>query len=125
MSGAPRRQAALMRFEDPTHFEDPMHFIVTCLDKADALPRRLAVIDAHRAYLAAHDHPVRTLVSGPLVGDDGETMKGSHFLLEAESRAAVEAWQADDPLRHADVWDTIIIEAFQKRVDDRAPEAAS
>lgn len=94
-----------------------MIFIVTCIDKSDALPRRLASIDAHRQYLASHTHPVKTLLSGPLVQDDGETMKGSHFLLEADDRSAIEAWQADDPLANADVWDTVIVEAFMKRVD--------
>ena len=98
-----------------------MIYIITCLDKADALPRRLASIDAHRHYLATHDHPVKALLSGPLVQEDGETMKGSHFLVEADSRAVIEAWQADDPLATADVWETVIIEAFLKRVDTLSP----
>jgi len=98
-----------------------MIYIITCIDKADALPRRLANIDAHRAYLANHTHPVKALLSGPLVQEDGETMKGSHFLVEAENRAVIEAWQAEDPLANADVWDTVIIEAFLKRVDNLSP----
>ncbi|MEM8823366.1 MAG: YciI family protein [Pseudomonadota bacterium] len=102
-----------------------MIYIITCLDKPDALPRRLQNIDAHRNYLATHTHPVKTLLSGPLVREDGETMKGSHFLVDAESRAAIEAWQADDPLANADVWDSVIIEAFLKRVDNLSPAEAT
>ncbi|GAB5467518.1 MAG: YciI family protein [Rhodospirillales bacterium] len=95
-----------------------MIFTILCLDKPDALPRRLAAIEAHRAYLLNHKHPVDALISGPLVQEsDGETMKGSFFLAEAPSRAAIEAWQADDPLASADVWESVIIEAFNKRVD--------
>jgi uncharacterized protein YciI len=94
-------------------------FVVLCLDKPDALPRRLVAIDAHRAYLADNPHPVRTLVSGPLVSDDGTgAMKGSFFMVEAPDRAAVRAWQADDPLASADVWGSVTVEAFHKRVDN-------
>ncbi len=83
-----------------------MHFVVHAIDKPDALPRRLAVIEAHRAYLATAParHGVTVLLSGPLLADDGETMQGSFFLLEAEDRAAIEALFADDPLGAADVW---------------------
>ena len=54
-----------------------MHFIVHCVDHDDALPTRLANYEAHKAYLA--QATVKTLVSGPLTADDGETMKGSCF----------------------------------------------
>ncbi|MEQ8651353.1 MAG: YciI family protein [Kiloniellales bacterium] len=66
-----------------------MYFTILCLDKPDALPRRLASIEAHRAYLAAHKHQVDALVSGPLTEEDGETMRGSFFPVEAASRAAI------------------------------------
>ncbi|MEL6463651.1 MAG: YciI family protein [Pseudomonadota bacterium] len=95
-----------------------MIYVITCIDKPDALPRRIANIDAHRSYLGSHTHPVDTLVSGPLVQEDGETMKGSFFMVEAASRDAVLAWQAEDPLANADVWETVSVEAFMKRVDN-------
>lgn len=83
-----------------------MQFIVHAIDKPDALPRRLAAIAAHRAFLdeAPARHGIRVLLSGPLVGDDGETMRGSFFLLDAPDRAAIEALFAEDPLGAADVW---------------------
>ncbi len=101
-----------------------MIYVITCIDKTDALPRRLASIDAHRDFLASHGHPVSTLVSGPLVSEDGETMKGSFFMVEAENRAAIEAWQAEDPLASADVWGGVIVEAFMKRVDNLSSRGA-
>ena len=60
-----------------------MLFAVHCLDHADALPRRLANYDAHKAYLAAGK--VATVISGPLVAADGATMIGSLFVFSADS----------------------------------------
>lgn len=93
------------------------HFIVHCLDAPDALPRRLEHYEAHKAYLSSA--PVRILVSGPLMSDDGETMIGSLFLIDANTKAAVEAFNAADPFRRAGVWAEIRIHRFLKRVDQR------
>ena len=94
-----------------------MLFVVHCLDKPDALPRRLAAYDAHKARLAKNEVP--SIVSGPLVAGDGETMIGSLMILEAEWRADVEAYVAADPFVAADVWASVSIEAFVMRVDNR------
>lgn len=93
------------------------HFIVHCLDAPDALPRRLEHYEAHKAYL--NTASVRILVSGPLMSDDGETMIGSLFLIEAETKAAVEAFNAADPFRRTGIWAEIRIHRFLKRVDQR------
>jgi len=90
-------------------------FVVHCLDKPDATPRRLAAIDAHRAYLEKQGH-VDIVISGPLQSDDGETMIGSFFMVEAPDRAAVERFQADDPLFGAGVWAQRNIQRFFRRV---------
>lgn len=83
-----------------------MQFVVYALDESDALPQRLSVIAAHRAYLdeAPARHGVEVLLSGPLVEDDGNSMRGSFFLLEAATREDVEAMFAEDPLQAAGVW---------------------
>lgn len=94
-----------------------MHFIITCLDKPGALATRLATMDAHKAYIATR--PIKVLLSGPLVADDGEQIIGSFFLVEAADRAAVEAFQANDPLYKAGIWSTTDVRAFIKRVDNR------
>lgn len=93
------------------------HFIVHCLDAADALPRRLEAYEAHKAYLSTA--PVSILVSGPLMSDDGETMIGSLFLIEADTKAAVEAFNDADPFHRAGIWAEIRIHRFLKRVDRR------
>lgn len=94
-----------------------MHFIIHCLDAADAGDKRQANYADHRAYLAAA--PVRIVVSGPLVADDGETMIGSCLLVEADSRAEVEDFNRGDPFNQQGVWETVSIHAFLKRVDNR------
>jgi uncharacterized protein YciI len=94
-----------------------MHFVVHALDKLDALPRREAVLAAHRAYLdqAPARHGVRVLLSGPLTSDDGTRMIGSFFLLDAPERKAIDALFAWDPMATADVWDHRHLQAVTLR----------
>ena len=55
-----------------------MLFVLHALDKPDALPRRLAAYDAHKAHLGDTGRfEVTILMSGPLTTDDGQTMIGS------------------------------------------------
>lgn len=94
-----------------------MLFIAHALDKADNHERRLAVLADHRAYLdqAPEEFAVRVLLSGPLTSDDGETMIGSFFLLEAEHRRSVEALFAGDPMTEANVWTSLSLHAVMLR----------
>ena len=94
-----------------------MFFAIHCLDKPDALPQRLAHHAAHRAYLAeGHAHLV---VAGPLLSDDGETMLGRLFLVEVSSRAAAEAFNAEDPFMKEGIWGQVTIRRFDKKTDNR------
>jgi uncharacterized protein YciI len=94
-----------------------MHFIIHCLDRAGALQTRLDHYDDHKAYLAST--PVKIVVSGPLLADDGETMIGSLFLIEADDRATVDGFHRADPFFRAGVWEKVEIHPFLKRLDDR------
>ncbi|MFB9264822.1 YciI family protein [Bradyrhizobium erythrophlei] len=94
-----------------------MHFIVHCIDREDALPLRQALYDDHKRYLASAR--VHTVISGPLLDDDGQTMKGSCFLLEADSKEDVVAFNRNDPFCTAGVWKQVSIHPFTKRVDNR------
>ncbi|MDQ0469902.1 YciI family protein [Labrys wisconsinensis] len=94
-----------------------MHYVIHALDKPGALPTRLANYDAHKAYLA--QAKVRTVISGPLVADDGETMIGSCFVVEADSKDEVLAFHDNDPFKAAGVWEHVHINPFLKRVDNR------
>ena len=71
----------------------------------------------HRDFIATN--PIKMVMSGPLTSDDGGEMIGSLFLVEAEDRAEVEAFQRADPLMQANLFETVEVRAFLKRVDNR------
>lgn len=75
------------------------------------------IYEAHKTYLAAAT--VKTLISGLLLADDEVTMIGSHFVLEANTLAEVEAFNRNDPFAKAGRWKSVSIRPFAKRVDDR------
>lgn len=94
-----------------------MLFVLHALDMPDGLPRRLAAYEAHKAFLTdTSAFGLKIIMSGPLTEDDGTTMKGSFFLIEAPSRTHVERFNAADPFKAADVWATVTITAFSRRV---------
>ena len=94
-----------------------MLFVVHALDKDGAINRRLEHYEAHKSYLGTAT--IKTLVSGPLLADDGKTMVGSLFIFEAECKADVIAFNRADPFAKAHVWKRVEIHPFHKRVDNR------
>jgi uncharacterized protein YciI len=93
-----------------------MLFAIHALDKPGALPTRLAHYDAHKSFLSdTSPYGVRIVMSGPLVADDGETMIGSLFIVEANSREAVERFNRADPFHAAGFWDRVTITGFLRR----------
>jgi uncharacterized protein YciI len=94
-----------------------MHYIVHCLDHEGAIEKRLANYDAHKAYLATG--VIKTVISGPLLAEDNETMIGSLFLFEADKKEDVVAFNNNDPFTKAGVWKVVNINPFGKRVDNR------
>jgi uncharacterized protein YciI len=94
-----------------------MLFAIHCLDHVDGLERRLANYDAHKAYLGSAE--IKTIISGPLVAGDGETMIGSLFVVEADAAGDVIAFNANDPFALANVWRDVSINPFLMRVDNR------
>ena len=100
-----------------------MLFAIHCLDRADALADRLAHHAEHRAYLA--EGHVHLVVAGPLVSDDGDMMIGSLFLVEAPSRDAAVAFNANDPFSRLGIWEKVVIKRFDKKTDNRSTSAAS
>lgn len=91
---------------------------VHCLDHPGALPKRIENYELHKAYLNAPG-PVRTIISGPLLGPDGVSMIGSLFVFEAETLEEVIAYNSADPFNAAGVWAKTSIHQFSLRVDNR------
>lgn len=94
-----------------------MHFVVHCLDHEGAVDKRLANYDAHKAYLSTGK--TKTVISGPLLADDNETMIGSLFVFEADTKEEIVEFNSADPFTKAGVWKTVNIHPFNKRVDNR------
>ncbi len=93
-----------------------MLFVVHALDRAGVLPKRLAQYDAHKAFLSdTGAFKVSIVMSGPLTADDGQTMVGSLFVVEAPDRGAVERFNAADPFQHAEIWERVTITGFIRR----------
>jgi uncharacterized protein YciI len=91
-----------------------MLFVIFCIDRPGAEDKRKQAIQRHVEYLATN--PIKVVMSGPLVSDDGARAIGSLFVVEAASRTEVEAFQRADPLYNAGVWGTVEVRAFNKRV---------
>jgi uncharacterized protein len=96
-----------------------MHWVVYALDHEHGEERRDRTYGAHRSYLAS-PLPVRIVMSGPLLAENGSTRIGSLFIVEASDRAAVLAFNAADPFQTQGVWRQVQIHPFDKRVDNRA-----
>ncbi|MEP9352300.1 YciI family protein [Xanthobacter sp. KR7-65] len=93
-----------------------MLFAIHAVDKTGALDTRLANYEAHKAFLSDTSAlGVAIVTSGPLVADDGTTMIGSLFLVEAPDRATAEAFNAADPFFKAGIWDRVTVTGFIRR----------
>jgi len=93
-----------------------MLFAIHAIDHITALPTRLATYDAHKAFLRDTSRfGLKIVMSGPLVDDDGATMIGSLFLIEAPGRAEVEAFNHADPFAAAGIWEKVTITGFLRR----------
>ena len=93
-----------------------MLFVIHALDRAGALPERLAHYEAHKAFLSdTGPFQVSIVMSGPLTADDGQTMIGSLFVIEAPDRETVERFNAADPFQRAGIWERVTITGFIRR----------
>lgn len=95
------------------------------LDRPDGAALRQRVRPEHKAYLAQVAD--RIAFAGPLLHDDGATMTGSLLAIDFDSRAAAEAWLADEPFTRAGLYASVAIHAFANLWPQRAgfPAAAT
>jgi uncharacterized protein YciI len=89
-----------------------MLFAITCLDKPNSLDLRLANRAAHLDY--AQGWRDKILLAGPLLADDGQTMIGSHFIVEAQDRAEIDRFLAGDPYGKAGLFQNVEAHPFRK-----------
>ena len=79
-----------------------MLYAFLLIDRPGAAELRAQHRPAHKAYLA--EMADRICVAGPLLADDGQTMTGSLFVIDFESREAANAWLRDEPFTRAGVY---------------------
>ncbi len=89
-------------------------FVLTCLDKPDALPTRAATREAHLAYLR-ETGAVR--LAGPFLNEQGEPV-GSMLIVEAEDLAGAREFGAGDPYVAAGLFQSVDVRPFRVTVGD-------
>ncbi len=89
-----------------------MQFALYCVDKQNSLDLRLATRERHLAYIG--NAPVKIVLAGPLLSEDGQTMRGSFFIVEADNAAAVAQFSANDPYRMAGLFERVDIHGFRQ-----------
>ena len=87
-----------------------MAYLLECRDKPDSATLRQETRQAHLAY--ARETPA-ILAAGPLRAEDESTMIGSFFILDFPDRAAVEAFNANDPYTQAGLFGSVRIQPFR------------
>ncbi len=93
-----------------------MLFVIHATDKKGNMATRAKFYRAHRIHLdQAEDHAVNVVTAGTLVADDGETPVGSVFVLDAKTRAAVDAFTRSDPYHVNQVWEQVQIHGYNKK----------
>jgi uncharacterized protein YciI len=93
-----------------------VHFVIHAVDRPDALATRAKFYRAHRIHLdQASQCGITVTTAGTLVAADGETPVGSLFILEAQSRAAIDAFTASDPYHVNNVWQAVEVHYYNKK----------
>ena len=85
-------------------------FVLTCIDKTDALEARMGARPAHLEYVDANLSLVK--LAGPFL-DEAGGMVGSMFILETQDQAAAESFAAQDPYALAGVFERTEVRAFK------------
>ena len=85
-------------------------YALMCFDKPDSLALRMANRENHLAYAREHMSMIRG--AGPLLDDAGD-MAGSMFLIEADDRATVQAFNAADPYTCAGLFERVEIKGWR------------
>ena len=81
-----------------------MHFVVISKDKPGMTEVRMRTRPAHLEYMVTTVAGARNIFGVPLGTDDGQTMIGTFYMVEAPDRAAAEAFAKGDPYARAGIF---------------------
>ena len=86
-------------------------FVLTCIDKPNALDLRMATREAHFAY-AGRMPAGFVRLGGPFLDENGD-MAGSLIIIDAADMAAAEAFSLADPYRKAGLFERVEIRPWK------------
>ena len=89
-----------------------MIWAITAVDKQNSTDLRMSLRPAHLDYLKSQDATI--VLAGATLTDDGETMTGSSFVIQADSRADAEAFSANDPFTKGGLFASVTISRMRK-----------
>ena len=95
-----------------------MLFAFHLIDRADAGDLRQRVRPEHKACLAQVAE--RIAFAGPLLADDGQTMRGSLLVIDFPNRAAALGWLEQEPFTRAGLYGDSQVHAFVNLWPQRA-----
>lgn len=87
-----------------------MLFMLYCLDAPGQMERRLSLRPIHKEHVARIAGQLAA--AGPVFADDGTTMIGSLMIIDAEDRAALDAWLQEEPFTQQGVYASVTIHPF-------------
>jgi uncharacterized protein YciI len=87
-------------------------FVISCIDKPNALALRMATRPAHLAYAHSEDIPATVKLGGPYLDDKGD-MAGTLIIVEAPDMAAAVKFSENDPYRQAGLFQSVDIRPFR------------
>jgi uncharacterized protein YciI len=89
-----------------------MLYIVYQIDKPDAQDIRARTREAHLAYLDRHKEIL--VLGGALLADAGDARLGSVLIVNVPSRAAADAFSANEPFRQAGLFQSVAITRMRR-----------
>ena len=86
-------------------------FIIDTVDVEDGPVIRARVRNDHLTWLK-NPSDITVMSAGPWL-DDTDVMRGSVLIVKAPSRAALDAWLADDPYAKAGLMQSVTVRPFK------------
>ena len=90
-------------------------FVISCIDKPESLPLRMATREAHLGYANGGQSIVTVKLGGPYLDEHGD-MAGSLLIVDAPGLAAVEEFSRNDPYVKAGLFESVEIRPYRVTV---------
>ncbi|MDX2562504.1 YciI family protein [Streptomyces sp. TX20-6-3] len=88
-----------------------MEFLCYHRDRTGSLPLRLALNEAHLAYMDQYAEGM--IARGPTFGEDGETLTGSVHILDLPDAGAARAFAFDEPNQQAGAYRDVMLRRWR------------